>query len=40
MILPFNFGNTFISIPLNTFNIELKEKDLNTNKLENFNIGI
>ena len=40
MILSLNFGNIFILISLNTFDIESKEKDLNIDKLENFNISI
>ncbi len=39
ILLFFNFGNTFISIPLNISNIEAKEKS-DTDKLENFNINI
>ncbi len=36
----FNFKNIFISIPLNISDIELKEKDLDIDELENFNIDI
>ncbi len=39
MSLSFDFGNVFISISLNTSDIEV-EKDSDIDKLENFNIGI
>ncbi len=38
-LLPFDFGNTFISILLNISNIEVEE-DSDINKSENFNINI
>ncbi len=39
MPLSFDFRNIFISIPLNISDIEI-EKDLNINKLKNFNVDI
>jgi len=36
---PIDFGNVFISIPLNISDIELKE-DLDIDKSKNFNIDI
>ena len=35
----FDFGNVFVSIPLDISDIEVEE-ELNINKLENFNINI
>jgi len=39
ILLPIDFENVFISIPLNVSDIELKE-DSDTNKSKNFNINI
>jgi len=39
ILLPFDFGNIFILIPLNMSDIEIKE-DLDIDKLNNFNIDI
>ncbi len=39
MLLPFDFGNAFISIPLNISDIETKE-DLDIDKSENFNADV
>ncbi len=39
ILLSFDFGNVFISIPLNTSDIEA-EKDLDINESKNFNIDI
>jgi len=39
MLLPFDLGNTFISIPLDTSDIEAEE-DSDIDKLKNFNISI
>ncbi len=39
ILLPFNFENIFISIPLNISNIETKKKS-NINESENFNTNI
>ncbi len=38
-LLSFNFKNTFISIPLNVFNIEAEEES-DIDELENFNTDI
>ena len=40
MLFFFNFGNTFILIFLNIFDIELEKEDLDTDKSENFNVDI
>ena len=40
MTLPFNFKNIFISIPLNTSNIELEEEDSDIDESKNFNVDI
>ncbi len=39
MLFPINFGNMFISIPLNVSNIEA-EKDSDIDKSENFNADV
>ncbi len=39
ILLSFDFGNIFISIPLNASNIEA-EKDLDIDESKNFNISI
>ncbi len=39
MLLPLDFGNTFILILLDTSDIEAEE-DLDTDKSENFNINV